>query len=134
MSDDEPLGPASVFFLSLVGFALALLPLVATIDAVAFGGRFVGSGVPVASLVLAVPPAIEFAFSGRDPYMVGKFVGAFVVCYGLAILGQAAVYVALGIPEPVPAAELVVLVATYVVAYALVYRGGLARLKRAVTV
>lgn len=131
-TDDEPLRPAFVFFLALLGFAMTFVPLVATVDSIAFGGRLVGSVVPVASLALAIPPALEFAFSGRDPYLVGKYVGAFVVLYFLAIVGQAAVYVSLGVPEPIPVAELLVLFATYVVAYVLVYRGGWARLRRAI--
>jgi len=132
VTDDESLGSASVFFLAMLGFAMTFVPLVATIDSIVFGGQNVGAAVPVASLVLAVPPAIEFAFSGRDPYLVARYVGAFVVLYFLAIVGQAVVYVGLGIPEPVPVAELLVLFATYVVAYVLVYRGGWARMKRAV--
>jgi len=131
VSDDESIGPASVFFLALIGFAMTFVPLVATVDSIVFGGQNVGSAVPVASLVLAIPPAIEFAFSRRDPYLVARYVVAFVVCYFLVIVGQAVVYVGLGIPEPVPVAELLVLFATYVVAYVLVYRGGWARLKGA---
>ena len=131
MSDDESIGAASVFFLALIGFAMTFVPLVATVDSIVFGGQNVGSVVPVASLVLAIPPAIEFAFSRRDPYLVARYVVAFVVCYFLVIVGQAVVYVGLGIPEPVPVAELLVLFATYVVAYVLVYRGGWARLKGA---
>lgn len=133
MSDDEPLRPVYVFFLSMFGFGLVAIPLVATIDSVAFAGRLGGTVVPLASLALAIPPALEFAFSGRNPFLVGWYVGTFVVLYFLAIVGQAAVYVSLGIPEPIPAAELLVLFLTYVLAYVLVYRGGLNRLKRAIT-
>ena len=133
MSDDESLGPASVFFLALLGFAMTFVPLVATVDSIVFGGQNVGAAVPVASLVLAVPPAFEFAFSRRDPYRVARYVVAFIVCYFIAIVGQAVVYVSLGIPEPIPVAELVVLFATYAVAYVLVYRGGWARLKGTVS-
>ena len=132
VTDDESLHPASVFFLALLGFAMTLVPLVATIDSIVFEGQHLRAGVPIASLVLAVPPAIEFAFSGRDPYLVARFALAFVVCYFFVILGQAVVYVGLGIPEPIPVAELFVLFATYAVAYVLVYRGGWARMKRAV--
>lgn len=129
---DEPLRPVYNFFLSTLAFTLVALPLVATVDRAALDGLLGGSGQPVASVALAIPAAFEFAFSGRDPFLVGKYVVAFLVCYFLVIVGQAAVYVSLGIPEPIPLVEFGLLFGTYLVAYLLVYRGGYDRLKRAI--
>ena len=130
---DESQPPAVVFFLALVGFGMVAFPLVATLDSAVFDGRLAGLWVPLISLFIAVLPAVEFAFSGRDPYRVGWYVGAFLGVYILVIVGQAAVYVSLGRSEPDPAVEVAGLLLAYVVAYLLVYRGYGARLRAALT-
>lgn len=131
MADEEPLAPAYTFFLAWFGFAMVAFPFVATLDAAVFDGRLEGPAVPLGSVVLALPAALEFAFSGRDPVLVGKYVVAFVVLYFVAIVAQATVYVVLGVPEPIPVAEFLVLFAVYVVTYVLVYKRGLDRLRAA---
>lgn len=130
---DETQPPAVVFFLALVAFGMLAFPLVATLDSAVFDGRISGPWVPLISLFVATLPALEFAFSGRDPYRAGWYVGAFISLYFLVIVGQAAVYVSLGRGEPDPAVEVAGLLLTYVVAYLLVYRGVGARLKSALT-
>ena len=67
-----------VFFLALVAFGMLAFPLVATFDSAVRDGRLSGPWVPLISLVLASLPALEFAFSERDPYRVGWCVGAFL--------------------------------------------------------
>jgi hypothetical protein len=132
MAQAELFEPVSSFFYAWFGFTLAVFPLVATVDSTAFGGRLGGPTVLVASVVVSVPAALEFLFSKRNPRLVAWFVGVFVVLYFLAIVVQAGVYVALGLAETVAVVEFLVLGATYVVAYALVYKGGLSRLRSAV--
>lgn len=133
MAEDDSFEPVFTYFFAWFGFTLAVFPLVATIDTNAFGGTLGGPVVLAISVAVAIPAALEFVFSDRNPRQVGVYVGVFVGLYFLAIVGQAGLYVTLGIPETVPAVEYAVLFATYVVAYVLVYRGGLARLRGAVT-
>ena len=130
---DETQPPAVTFFLALVAFGMLAFPLVATLDSAVFDGRLAGLLTPVISLFVAILPALEFAFSDRDPYRVGWYVGAFIGVYFLVIVGQAAVYVSVGRTEPEPAVEVAGLLLTYAVAYLLVYRGLGARLKAALT-
>lgn len=133
MAEDDPAEPVYTFFAAWFGLTLALFPLVATVDSTAFGGSL-GSPVVLASSVLvALPGALEFLFSDRNPWLVGQFVAVFVVVFFLALVVQSGVYVWLDRTETVPAVEFALLLATYVVAYVLVYRGGLARLRGAVT-
>jgi len=125
--------PIFKFFFAWFGITLAVFPLVATIDSTAFGGSLgtlLGLGI---SVVVSIPAALEFLFSDRNPRLVGKFVAVFVVLFFIAIVIQASIYVALGQTETFPILEYVVLFATYAVAYALVYRGGLDKLQAAVT-
>ncbi|MFB6353853.1 MAG: hypothetical protein ABEJ92_07175 [Halobacteriales archaeon] len=131
MADDAVEGVYQFFF-AWFGLTLAVFPLVATVEATVFGGSLGSVVVLGASVVLTIPAALEFRFSDRNPRLVGLFVAAFVGLYFLAILGQAAVYVAIGRTETVPSAEFVVLLGTYAVAYVLVYRGGWARLRATV--
>lgn len=129
MAEEEALEPVFVFFFAWFGLTLAVFPLVATLDSAAFGGSLgslIGLGV---SVVVSIPAALEFLFSDRNPRLVGKFVAVFVGLFFLVILGQSAVYVALGIPETIPVVDVGVLLVTYVVTYVLVYRGWLARLR-----
>ena len=132
MSEETPLEPVYTFFFAWFGFTLAVFPLVATIDTTAFDGSLgtlVGLGI---SVVVSIPAALEFLFSDRNPRLVGKFVAVFVVLFFLAILLQALIYVGLDQTETIPILEFAVLLATYAVSYALVYRGGLDRLRAAV--
>lgn len=133
MAEDDPFEPVYVYFFAWFGFTLAVFPLVATVDSTVFGGSLGGPTVLALSIAVTIPAALEFVFSDRNPRRVGLYVGVFVGLYFLAIIGQAAVYVALGVSETVPAVEFVLLFATYVVAYVLVYRGGIDRLRDAVT-
>lgn len=133
MADEEPVEQVYTFFFAWFGFTLAVFPLVATLDSTAFGGSLgtlVGLGI---SVVVSVPAALEFLFSERDPRLVGKFVAVFVGLFFVAILLQASVYVALDRTETIPVLEFAVLFVTYLVAYVLVYRGGLARIRDALT-
>lgn len=132
MADDDTVEPVYRFFFAWFGFTLAVFPLVATVDSVGFGGSLGSAVVLVASVVAALPAALEFLFADRNPRLVGVFVVAFAGLYFLVLVGQAAVYVALGRAETVPAVEVGLLLATYAVTYLLVYRGGLARLRGAV--
>lgn len=132
MAADERTAAITTFFYAWFGVTLAVFPLVATVEARAFGGRFGSLAVLVASVVAALPAALEFAFTGRNVRRVWEYVVAFVVLYFLAILGQAGVYVVLGRTQTVVAFEIVVLFATYAVAYWLVYRVGVDRLRGAV--
>lgn len=133
MADDEALEPVFTFFFAWFGFTLAVFPLVATIDSTGFGGSL-GSLVGLAiSVIVSIPPALEFLFSDRNPRLVGKFVAVFVGLFFVAIVVQSAVYVLLGRTETVPAIEFGFLLATYAAAYVLVYRGGLGRVRAAVT-
>ncbi len=133
MAEDDPFEPVFTFFFAWFGFTLAVFPLVATINSNAFGGSLDGPVVLAISIAVTVPAGLEFVFSDRDPHQVGKFVGVFVGLYFLAILGQATAYVAMGIQETLPALEFALLFVTYLVAYGLVYRGGLARIRGALT-
>lgn len=128
MPEDDAIASVMRFFYAWFGVTLALFPLVATIEANAFGGRFGTLGVLVASVVSSFPVALEFLFSERNPRRVGEFVVVLVALYFIAILGQAGVYVAIGRSDTVAAVEVVILLATYVVTYVLVYRVGVARL------
>lgn len=133
MSEETPFEPVYTFFFAWFGFTLAVFPLVATIDSTAFDGSLgtlIGLG---ASVVVSIPAALEFLFSDRNPRLVGKFVAVFVVLFFLAILLQASIYVSLGQTETIPILEFAVLLVTYAVAYVLVYRGGIDRLKATVT-
>lgn len=133
MAGDDPFEPVYVFFPAWFGLTLAVFPLVATIDSVVFDGSLGTLVVLVGCVVLTIPAALEFLFSDRNPRLVGWFVGVFVILYFLAIVVQAGVYVAVDQAETIPALEFGVLFATYVLAYLLVYRGGLARLTQGVT-
>lgn len=133
MAEDDPFEPVYTFFLAWFGFTLAVFPLVATVDTVVFDGSLTGPVVLAISIVATAPAGVEFVFSDRNPRRVGKFVGVFVGLYFLAIVGQASAYVAIGVDEPIPAIELTALFATYAVAYVLVYRGGMARVRAALT-
>lgn len=133
MAEDEPFEPVYTFFFAWFGFTLAVFPLVATLDSTAFGGSLgplVGLGI---SVVASLPAAMEFLFSDRNPRLVGKFVAVFVALFFVAIILQSSVYVALDRTETIPALEFTVLFATYLAAYLLVYRGGLARIRDALT-
>ena len=131
MAGDAAGESVTTFFYAWFGLTLAVFPLVATVEATAFGGGFGSLAVLVASVVAALPAALEVAFSDRSLRRVGEFVAAFVVLYFLAIVGQAGAYVALGRTDTVPAAEVAVLLATYAVAYWVVYRVGVDRLRAA---
>lgn len=133
MAEDDPYEWVYTLFLAWFGFTLAVFPLVATLDTNVFDGSLGGPLVLAASIATSVPAALEFVFSDRNARLVGRFVLVFVVVYFLAIVGQASVYVALGADETIALLEFALLFATYAVAYGLVYRGGLARLKTAVT-
>lgn len=133
MAEDDALDPVFTFFFAWFGITLAVFPLVATVNSGAFGGTFGTTVVLGISVVVAIPAALEFLFSDRDARLVGKFVGVFVVLFFIALVVQSAVFVALGETETIPAVEFAFLVATYVATYVLVYRGGLARVKAAVT-
>lgn len=133
MAEQDNAEPVFQFFFAWFGFTLAVFPLVATVDSVAFGGSLGNTVVLVASVVVSLPAALEFLFSDRNPHRVGRYVAVFVGLYFLMLVGQAGVYVALGRTETVPAVEFALLLVTYAVAYVLVYRGGLARLRGAVT-
>ena len=133
MAEDDPFEWVYTFFLAWFGFTLALFPLVATVDTTVFDGSLGGPLVLALSIAASVPAALEFVFSDRNARLVGWFVVVFVVLYFLAIVGQASVYVALGADETIAVLEFALLFATYVAAYGLVYRGGLARLRAAVT-
>lgn len=131
MAAEEPMEPVFAFFFAWFAVSLALFPLVSTIDGAAFGGSL-GSAVDLGiSVVAALPAALEFHFSDRNPRLAGKFVAVFVGLFFLAVIGQSFVYVALGVPETLPVADLLVVLVTYVVTYVLVYRGGLARVRAA---
>lgn len=133
MADDDRTEAVYRYFFAWFALSLAVFPLLATIDALAFDGSLGSQVVLVASVVVTIPAALEFLFSDREPRLVGRYVAVFVGLYFLVIVGQAAVYVSLGRAETLPAVEVVLLLATYAVAYVLVYRGGLARLRAAVT-
>lgn len=133
MAEDDPYEWVYTFFFAWFGFTLAVFPLVATIDTNAFDGSLGGPVVLGVSIAASVPAALEFVFSDRNPRLVGRFVVVFVGLYFLAIVGQASVYVAAGVTETIAALEYALLFVTYGVAYALVYRGGLSRLRDAVT-
>lgn len=133
MADDEALEPVFTFLFASFGFTLAVFPLVATIESTVFGGSLGELVVLGTSVVLSIPAALEFVFSERNPRLVGRFVGVFVVLYFIVLVGQAGVYVALGASRTVPVAEFAALFATYVVAYWLIYRGGLGRLRGVLT-
>lgn len=133
MAEDDPFEPVYTFFLAWFGFTLAVFPLVATVDTTVFDGSLGGPVVLAISIVATFPAGVEFVFSDREPRRVGKFVGVFVALYFVAILAQATVYVAIGVTETVPALEFTLLFATYAVAYVLVYRGGLTRVRAALT-
>ncbi|MDZ7701577.1 MAG: hypothetical protein U5J98_05635 [Halobacteriales archaeon] len=133
MAEDDPFEPVYTFFFAWFGFTLAVFPLVATVDSSVFDGSLSGPVVLAISIVTTFPAGIEFVFSDREPRRVGKFVGVFVALYFVAILAQASVYVAIGVDETIPVLEFAVLFATYVAAYVLVYRGGLARVRAALT-
>lgn len=122
MADEETDGPVFTFFLSWLGFTMAAYPLVATFDSAVVGGSLGQLLVPLISLVVTIPAALEFAFSDRDAYRIGIFVGAFVILFFVSILLQAVVAVALGSLQPIPAAQFGFLFAAYVIAYVLVYR------------
>lgn len=131
-AEDEE-GPVFTFFLAWFGFTMVLFPLVATLDSAVFGGNLGRLMVPLISLIAAIPAALEFAFSGRDPYKVGVFVGAFVILFFVSILLQAIVSVGLGSMQPIPAVQFGFLFGAYVVAYVLVYRYGIGDLKATLT-
>jgi hypothetical protein len=133
MAEEDPFEPVYTFFFAWFGFTLAVFPLVATVNSAAFGGTLSSLVVLVASVVVTIPAALEFLFSDREPRLVGKFVAVFVVLFFVTLVAQATVYVSLGRTESIPAVEIAVLFVTYVAAYLLVYRGGLARLQAAVT-
>lgn len=133
MAEDALVEPVYTFFFAWFGFTLAVFPLVATVNSVGFDGTLSSTVVLAASIVVAVPAALEFLFSDREPRLVGKFVAVFVVLFFVAVVAQAVVYVSLGRSDSIPAVEFVLLVVTYAGAYALVYRGGLARLRAAVS-
>lgn len=129
--DDD--GPVYTFFLSWFGFTMVVFPFVATLNSTVFGGNLGQFMVPVISLVVTIPAALEFAFSGRDPYKVGMFVGAFVVLFFLSIILQAVVAVVVNAEESIPAVQFGLMFAAYIGAYVLVYRFGLDRIKGAIT-
>lgn len=131
--DEDDDGPAYTFFLSWFGFTMVVFPFVATLNSAVFGGNLGQFMVPVISLVVTIPAALEFAFSGRDPYKVGMFVGAFVVLFFLSIILQAIIAVAINLEESIPAVQFGFMFAAYIGAYVLVYRIGLDRIKRAIT-
>jgi hypothetical protein len=133
MAEDDPFEPVYTYFFAWFGFTLAVFPLVATVDTTVFDGSLGGPVVLAISIAVTVPAALEFVFSDRNPRRVGLYVGVFVGLYFLAIIGQAGVYVSLGIAETIPAVEFALLFATYAVTYGLVYRGGLDWLRGAVT-
>lgn len=133
MAEDDRVEAVYTFFYAWFGFTLAVFPLVATVDSTAFGGSLGSLVVLASSVVVTIPAALEFLFSDRDPRLVGTFVVVFVVLFFLAIVLQALVYVAFELGDSIPAVEFVLLLVTYVAAYALVYRGGLDRLKGTLT-
>lgn len=133
MAEDDRVEAVYTFFYAWFGFTLAVFPLVATVDSTAFGGSLGSLVVLASSVVVTIPAALEFLFSDRDPRLVGTFVVVFVVLFFLAIVLQAVVYVAFELGDSIPAVEFVLLLVTYVAAYALVYRGGLDRLKGTLT-
>lgn len=133
VDDDDEDGPVFTFFLSWFGFTLVVFPLVATLDSAVFAGNLGQLLVPLISLVVTIPAALEFAFSGRDPYKVGVFVGVFVVLFFLSIVLQAAVAVAMNADEPIPTVQFAMLFLAYIGAYVVVYRIGTDRIKGAFT-
>lgn len=133
MAEDERQEPIYNFFLSTFGFAMIAFPLVATVNTTYFSGELGGGMLSVICLVFAIPPALEFAFSRRDPVRIGKYVITFLVIYFLVIVVQAAFFVSIGASEPIPAVQFSLLFVTYVITYVLVYRGGIDSLKRGLT-
>lgn len=131
VEDDDEDGPVYTFFLSWFGFTLVVFPFVATLDSAVFGGNLGQLLVPLISLVVTIPAALEFAFSRRDPYNVGVFVGVFVGLFFLSILLQAGIAVAMGAEEPIPAVQFAMLFLAYIGSYVIVYRIGTDRIKAA---
>lgn len=132
MAEDDPFEPVYTYFFAWFGFTLAVFPLVATINSAVFDGSLQPTVVLGASIVVTIPAALEFLFSDRNPRLVGKFVGVFVGLFFVALVVQSVVFVALDQTETVPVVEFAFLVATYAVAYVLVYKGGLDRIRAAV--
>lgn len=131
MADEDPFDAVFTFFFAWFGLTLAVFPLVATVNSAGFDGSLGSPLVLGISVVVSVPAALEFLFSDRNPRLVGQFVAVFVGVFFVAIVVQSAVFVAIGQTEPVPAVEFAFLLATYVVAYVLVDRGYVARLRDA---
>lgn len=133
MTEEDPFESVYTFFFAWFALTLAVYPLVATIESTAFGGSLGSLTVLVGSVAISLPGALEFLFSDRNPRLVGQFVAVFVVLFFVALVGQAVLHVALGREETIAVVELASLLVTYAAAYGLVYKGGLLRLRAAVT-
>lgn len=134
MAEEDAFEPVYTYFFAWFGFTLAVFPLVATLNSAFFDDSLGTTVVLGASIVATIPAALEFLFSDRNPRLVGKFVVVFVGVFFVALVVQSAMFVALDQTETVPAVELAFLVATYVIAYVLVYKGGLTRIRTAMGV
>jgi hypothetical protein len=130
MSAEREATPLVRFVFATGGAAVLAFPALAAVNSAVLDGRFTETEVALASVALALPVGVEFLYSARDPYVVGRYVGTFVVLLLLLGFGQGLAALLLGRGPFPPLVEFVVLLAAYVGAYALVTSGAVDRFDR----
>lgn len=122
MQGDLPRDAISTFFLAQAAFILVCFPLVATANTTLLDGQLNIGVVFLISAIIGLTPAFEFAFSDRDPYLLGQYIIVFAGLVFISILMNAIFHVAIGREEPIPAVTFVLVLLSYAIAYLLVYR------------
>lgn len=108
---------------------LGLFPLLLSLEAVVFGGRFPAVQVAGGAVLVAVPIAVEFTVADRDVDALERFVMGVLLLW---LLATVAVSVAGALGATRPTAERVglgLVLAGYLVSYLLVYAGWGARIR-----
>jgi hypothetical protein len=127
-TDPDPFEhPAVAFGMGTVAVVLSVLPALAT-AAIVTGSSVSPGQLALVAAFFGVPGGIEAASSGRDVQRLGRFAVALNVCWLVSGPAAAGVSVAAGATEPIPAVQVGLVAASYPLAYAVVYRGLLARL------